>query len=110
MFKIQKSDTFKWPVSVNVPVDNGRFQTYEFTGEFKLHEQSKIDQLLERFRNDDHDFVVDLLVGWSGVQAADGNDLPYNDDNKRILLDIPYVRTAVTKAYFEASTGNKQKK
>ena len=110
MFKIEKKTTFTWPVPVNVPKDGGGFATYEFTAEYKLHEQSKMDMLLERFRNDDQDLLKDLLVGWKGVQDSNGDDFPYSEANRDQLLEITYVRSAVMKCYFEAASGNKVKK
>jgi hypothetical protein len=109
MFKIEKSKTFKWPVKIHVPREGGTFATHEITAEFALQEQSKMDALLEAFKNDDTDMLPTVLIGWSGVQDPDGNVFEYSEENKAVLLDIPYVRTAVMKAYFAAATGNKQK-
>lgn len=110
MFKLEKKTSFQWPVSVNVPRDGGGFATHEFTAEFALQEQSKMDQMLERLRNDDQDILPIILVGWSGVQDADGNVLTYTEENRDALINIPYVRSALIKAYFEAANGNKVKK
>lgn len=110
MFKIQKKATFTWPVTVNVPRDGGGFVTHEFTAEFKLQEQSKLDRLLEQFRNEDRDILKELLVGWEGVSDAEGNVMLFTEETRDHLIDIPYVRTGLLKAYFESSSGNKVKK
>lgn len=110
MFKIEKKSTFKWPVTVNVPKDGGGFSSFEFSAEFKLFDQSKMDLLLERFRNDDQDIIKEMLVGWTGVQDSDGKELVFSVENRDTLTDIPYVRSALLKGYFEAASGNKVKK
>jgi len=110
MFKLEKKTTFRWPVVVNVPKDGGGFASYEFTGEFKLHDQSKMDTLLERFRQDDQDVLRELLIGWSGVQDSNGDELLVNDENRDTLIDVPYVRSEMLKEYFDAVSGNKVKK
>ena len=110
MFKLEKKDTFRWPVTVNVPRDGGTFASHQFTAEYKLLEQSKVDALIERFRNDDADFLNEILVGWDGVFDAEGNKLDFNEDSKRQLLEIPYARTALVKTYFDAANGNKVKR
>lgn len=110
MFKLEKKSTFTWPVTVNVPKDGGTFASHQFTAEFKLQEQSKVDALLLRFQQNDEDILKELLVGWLGVQDSDGDELDYTEENKAKLLDIPYVRSALLKAYFEAASGNKVKR
>lgn len=110
MFKIQKATSFQWPVQVNVPRDGGGFATHEFTAEYKMLEQSKIDLALEKFKNEDSDMLKEIVIGWNGVQDSDGNVLPYSDENRDTLLEIPYVRTALMKGFFEAVSGNKVKK
>jgi hypothetical protein len=110
MFKIEKKATFFWPVLVNVPKDGGGFASHEFQAEFKFHEQSKMDLLLERLKNDDHDILRDLLVGWKQVSNPDGTPVEYTEEAKEALIDIPYVRSALLKSYFEAISGNKVKR
>lgn len=110
MFKLEKKDTIKWPVQVNIPKDGGGFATHEFSAEFKLQEQSKMDLLIERLKNDDVDILRELVVGWSGVSDAEGNVVTYTDEARDQLIDIPYVRSALLKAYFEAATGNRAKR
>jgi hypothetical protein len=110
MFKMQKQDTFKWPCIINVPKDGGGFSSHEMSAEFKLLEQSKIDVLLEQFKTADKDLLQTLLVGWTGVCDEEGNPMPFTDTSRDAFIDYPYVRTALLKGYFEATSGNKVKK
>lgn len=95
----------KWPVVVNVPQDGGSYKKHTFDAKFQIFGQAKIDEILQKFRNDDHDMIVEILAGWENVQDSDGNNLEYSDANKTALIDIPYVRTAIVKAYFECVGG-----
>lgn len=110
MFKMKKKDTFNWPVVINEPRDGGGFLSHEIKCEFKLQEQSKMDTLLAQFREDDRDILKVLLVGWTGVQNEDGEPMPFNDETRDAFLDLTYVRTALLKAYFDATSGNKVRK
>jgi hypothetical protein len=111
MFKIVDVKSFKWPVPVNVPKDGGGFSTFTFTAEFKAHSQDEIDALLEKLNGDtDEDVLEGILIGWTGVVGPDDETFPYSEANKTTLLNISYVRTALVRAFFEASTGNKAKK
>lgn len=110
MFKIQAKTSFQWPVQVNVPRDGGGFATHEFTAEYKMLDQSKIDIALEKFKNDDSDMLKEVVIGWNGVQDSNGDLLQFTEENRDTLLDIPYVRTALMKGFFEAVSGNKVKK
>lgn len=107
MFKISEQRTYKWPVTVHVPQDGGKFTKATFTAEFKALAQSEIDGVLNDLRDGDRDadLCVECLIGWSGVQDADGTDLPFSDEAKTKLLNIPYARAALVAAFFESISG-----
>ncbi len=47
-----------------------------------------------------------VLVGWKRVKDESGtNDEPFTPENRAKMLQIPYVRMALLKAYYEASQG-----
>ena len=107
MFKISQEATYKWPVTVHIPRDGGKFVKATFTAEFMALPQDKIDSVLEDIRAGDRDadFATECLVGWSGVQDTDGSDLPYSDEAKGKLLNMSYVRNAVVTDFFESISG-----
>ena len=75
-FKLDQSGTYKWPVTVEVPVDDGRHDKQKFDGEFKRITQSRIremGQLIETGDLTDVALVKEVLVGWDGIEDDQGN-------------------------------------
>lgn len=107
MFKIAQNPSYKWPVTVYVPQDGGKFLKATFSAEFRRLPQDEIDRLLQELRNGDPDvsFAAECLIGWSGVQDTDGGELAYCDEAKDKLLNIPYARNGVVTAFFESISG-----
>jgi hypothetical protein len=40
------------------------------------------------------------LVGWEGVQDPQGNPMPFSEENRDRLLEIPFIAAAIRAAYF----------
>lgn len=112
MFRIAKNTSYKWPVTVHIPQDGGKFVKATFTAEFRALPQSEIDSVLQDIRDGDRDadFTERSLIGWSGVQDDDASELPYSDEAKAKLIDIPYVRNALVTAFFESISGGARRK
>lgn len=112
MFKIDQEPSYEWPVNVFIPRNGGKFVKSTFIGEFKALPQSEIDSILRDVREgaDDADFCAESLIGWSGVQDADGSELRFSDEAKAKLLNIPYARHAVVTAFFESISGAARRK
>lgn len=109
MFRLKENDEFKWPVTVKVPVDGGKFQPQPFTALFRpipaevLEEINKLP-ILEQ----DAAQASECLAGWGeDVKGADGEPLEFTEENKARLLGITYVRSAVINAYWDAMSGRK---
>ncbi len=107
MFKIAQEPSYKWPVTVHIPKDGGKFVKATFSAEFRALPQDEIDNVLQDIRDGDRDadFATTSLIGWSGVQDMDGSELPYSDEAKAKLTNIPYVRNALVAAFFESISG-----
>ena len=112
MFKISQNTTYKWPVTVHIPRDGGKFVKGTFTAEFKAMPQNEIDGVLADLRDghQDADLASACLTGWANVQDDDGSDLPYGDEAKDKLLNVPYVRVALVTAFFESIGGGARRK
>lgn len=109
MFKLSaKPNSVTWPVTVNVPQDGGKIRAHTFEVRFTLLPQDEIDHAVGASRNGDEtdDLLNRALIGWTGVKEEDGEtDVPFNDETKRQMLAIPYVRAGLLKAFFEATSG-----
>ena len=111
-FKLDQSGTYKWPVTVEVPVDDGRHDKQKFDGEFKRITQSRIremGQLIETGDLTDVDLVKEVLVGWDGIEDDQGNELKFSQAKLKQLLDVPMVATAIATAFFDSIAGAKRK-
>ena len=105
-FVLKKVSSYKWPGSVEVPVDGGKFKKETFTAIFKKMSRSAFNDLIEA----GDDALIDQIVeGWEGVKDEDGDEVEYNDENKVALFDDPYVLRAVITAYTDSVTGSQAK-
>lgn len=112
MFKLSQNTTYRWPVTVHIPQDGGKFVKATFTAEFRALPQNEIDQVITDAREGDRDadLCAECLTGWSGVQDGDGTDLPFSDEAKAKLLNVPYARIALVTAFFESLNGGARRK
>jgi len=111
MFKLTQSNTYTWPVSVNIPVNGGQYDKQTFDGEFKRLSDARLKEIrssIEAGQLTDADFVRELMVGWKGV-TDDGADVPFSQSTLAQLLDIPGVAAAVVMAVVESLAGLKRK-
>lgn len=113
MFKLKKSPDFWWPISLELPGENGKYEKATFDAQFKRLGQTEIDKLIEDIQTSkvvkDITAVNDLLIGWRGVQDADGNEIPFSEVTKDQLLEIPGVAAALMKTFIEAIYGARRK-
>lgn len=110
MFIIKQSDTFKWPVVVELPADGGKTVKHTFDAEFKRLGKAELKDIYASLTDESADDVIRrVLVGWSGVN--DGADaVPFSDAALAQLLDIPTVSGAILKAYSTAVSGEAARK
>jgi hypothetical protein len=107
MFKLKQSDTFLWPVTVQVPADGGRYVRETFDGEFRRLPQSRLAELnvaITAGEMDDATFVREVLAGWQGV-TDDGEEVPFSVASLNTLLDMQGVARAIVLAYRDALAG-----
>ena len=108
MFKLSDKTSYTWPVKYRVP-DGGKYADVEFTAEFKRLTSSRLEQLArdagEGKVNDDT-FIAEVLLGWSGIKTAAGEEFEYSAGNRDLLLDtFPGLRYAVVTAFQESIAG-----
>ena len=111
-FVLSQSESYTWPVTVEFPVDGGRFDKQTFDAEFKRLPQAKIrgiwDQIQSGEINDD-DLCDLVLVGWDGIQDAKGAAVPFSEKAKVDLLDVPLVAAAVVTSWLDSLSKGKRK-
>lgn len=106
-FVIKKDKNYTWPVTISEPVDGGGFNDQKVRVKFKMLKQSRIDEIIKNEAEEDADILSDVLVGWDEEAFKDetGANIPYNEDNKDLVLSVPYVRSALVKGFFESIAG-----
>jgi len=108
MFKIALSDTYTWPVTVDLAEDGGKRHKATFDAEFKRVSQERVDQLVTEPPGDKA-LADEVMVGWSGVYDANDQELPYSEENRAKLLSITGVRAAIVRSFFDSLSGAPRK-
>lgn len=114
MFKLNKKTSFTWPVKAKVIADNGKYSTVSFKAEFKRMSQTEIDDLLTKIRSDDQDMTDrslcdEVIVSLADIFDEDGNELPYDASLKKQVLDEPGMANVISRTFFEALAGAREK-
>lgn len=120
-FVLQQSESYSWPITIILPVDGGRREKHTFDGEFKRLPQSRINEIIKLARAmelgripedeelNDQGAAQEVLVGWSGIQDFDGNEIPFTQKALAELLEIPTLASQIVKAWFESIEVAKRK-
>lgn len=105
-FVLKKVSSYKWPVSVDVPVDGGKFKKETFTAVFKKMSRSAFNDLVEQ---GDDALINEIIEGWEGIKDEDGDAIEYSKEVCSELFDDPYVLRAVISAYTDSLLGAQAK-
>lgn len=111
-FVLKQSETYSWPVTVEIPIDGGRHDRHTFDAEFKRLPQHRNNAIVDEARDGkitDQDLCDEILIGWTGIKDEDGKDVPFSDKLKEQLLDVPGVAAAIVLAYINSLQGAKRK-
>lgn len=113
MFKLAQSVSYFWPVTVEIPVDGGKFEKSNFDAEFKRMSSTEVKEfrksLLDGSFASDEIVAKTLLIGWKGISDSDGSELPFSETNKQKVLEIASTSKAVVTAFLESMAGAKTK-
>jgi hypothetical protein len=102
----KKVATYKWPVTIEFPVDGGLFERETFDALFKRIGRAEFQKLVD---TGDLELLETVLTGWEGINDESDKPLPYSPSNRRELLDDPYFVKGLIKAYLESLEGAKAK-
>jgi hypothetical protein len=94
----KKVSTVKWPVTVHLPADGGKWDKESYTGVFKVCTRSEIEELAN---TGDPDLIRGVLEGWEGIEEEDGTEIPFNSKNLDEWIDNPHWLRGTTKAILE---------
>ena len=106
-FIIKKDKNYTWPITISEPVDNGAFNDQKVKVKFLMLPQARIDEIIKNEAEQNADILSDVLIGWDDEAFKDelGNALLFNDENKDLILSVPFIRGALVKGFFESIAG-----
>lgn len=118
-FKLKQSPSYKWPVSLVIPVDGGKRETHVFDACLKRLSQSRIDEIrqlavaIERGRADEEEanerqMVSEIMVGWDGVVDDDGETVAFSVAGLTEMLEIPTVANQILREFFNSLQSEKK--
>jgi hypothetical protein len=107
VFKLDQSNTYWYPVTVEMTDQDGRRQKMKFDAQFERVSQDEINELFRKRDDDeapikDSDVLDRVFRGWRGVQDADGTELAVNDENREKLLNVFPVPTSIVRAFLKS--------
>ena len=122
---INKVKTFKWTVEYEYPVDDD-FEEVKFKAIFKRMPQKFLMEMAKKAtpkidKNgnelpldfDPNELCEQVIVGWEEVYMEDDNgtevEVPFNKENLKNLLEIPFLSLYLVKSFYEGQTGKKLK-
>jgi hypothetical protein len=106
-FVVKKDKSYTWPCTISEPVDGGTFNDQKVKVKFKMLSQTRIDEIVKNEAEEDADILSEVIIGWDAEAFRDetGEVLEYNDDNRDLILSVPFVRSALIKGFFESVSG-----
>jgi hypothetical protein len=108
MFKFVKDRIVKdWPAEIKVAMDKGRSKPFPITLDLKILPTTQYRELAAQ---GDKEVFEAILQGWGGIHDEDGQELPFNDENRGALAELPAFNQAVVRAYMQASSGEASRK
>lgn len=111
-FVISQSQTYVWPVEINLPVDGGKYNKSTFDAEFARVPQTRVEELVGSIAEgvvNDREICREVIKGWRGVVDDDRSEIPFSPSMLDELLEIPTVAMSLVKAWMESLTGAKRK-
>ncbi|MBU0931322.1 MAG: hypothetical protein KJ585_04885 [Alphaproteobacteria bacterium] len=105
MFRVDPDPVFTHDVKVSVPVDGG-FVPQTFKATFRLMSTNEVATFDLEDGGASTTFLRRVVIGMDEVVDSANEPLPYSDQLRDQLLDLPYVRVALARTYFSAISGN----
>jgi len=120
-FVLKQSATYKWPVTIVIPIDGGQKERHTFDGEFKRLPQTRVNELVTQLQlqqrpDIDPDQILpaqdaarEILVGWSGIKDDSGEEIPFSETALNQVLEMQMVAAQIILAWFNSLEVAKRK-
>jgi hypothetical protein len=103
MFVLAKERSVWWPIEVQEPIDDGKFETRRFNARLKLLDLGRLGQLSA------DEMLSEILLDWTEVRDEAGVAITYSAEVRDRLIAVPYIRAALLRAYRDAVGGAREK-
>ncbi len=105
MFRLDETFSFSRDISVVLP--SGEEQSFVCC--FRLLDEDCFAQQLADDNDPDRALMQVAVTGWQDIQNAQGKPYPFSQQNLQNLLDLPFVKRALARAYVEGIKGSLEK-
>lgn len=105
MFKLESSDTYVYPVKVEIVKDGGGFTKSTFDATFKRLSRAEMLETMRQIRDNettDLDVCAKVLVGWKGIVDPEGAEIPFSETARDKVLNVHPVCPSVIAAWAES--------
>lgn len=105
-FVLKPKKSYTWPVQFKVPADDGKYENLEITLEFAQLKPEDVNKIISDNDMTDMDVVKKIVLGWKDVKDADEKELPFCEENLKLLLASYFGLTAIiTRTFLDSMTG-----
>ena len=105
-------ESISWPVKVDVAQAGGTYRRMTFDAEFRGIGNEELQELFnpdDEATKTDFEWASQILVGWSGIQDKNGEEIPFSNKNLKILIDRPGISKAIADALLDSRGKARQK-
>jgi hypothetical protein len=121
MFVLAQTQSFTYPVTVEVISNGGAVKRDKFTATFKRLDTTQVTNWMTRITEASREgaeaqtqlsreLAQDVVIDWSDVVDANGTPIPFSADMLSAALDIHPTPVAIASAWVEAINGGAKRK
>jgi hypothetical protein len=104
MLKIAKEPTFRHQVTARVPIDGGH-EDQQFSVTFRVLPVSVMDGARLEEVGGTGAFLQQAIVGLDDIVDEAGKPVAWSDALRDRVIDTPFLRQALIRAYFDGVAG-----
>lgn len=121
MFKLAQSDSYKYPIPVEMIGESGAARKENFTGVFRRIPSDEVTNWVARI-NEAHregveasvevsrELAHSLLSDWDDIRDANGEKISFSKEALNQVLDIHPLPIAIASAWIESVNGGAKRK
>ena len=112
MFNIDLTDSYTFPIVVEIASDGGRYDKLTFDATFKRFEADEVAEIMRQIRDGettDKEVGSKILVGWKGIVDKSGQAVPFSEGAREVVFNKIGVLPAVIRTWAESLRGVKAK-